>query len=251
MPVPLDDDTRTPASRTARERVRRELTREITDVARRHLAEAGAASLSVRAIARELGMASSALFRYFPNRDALLTALIVDSYGSLGDHVEAAERAVHDADVATRWSAVCHGVRDWARTHPHEYALIYGSPVPGYAAPQDTVGPASRVPLLLGSLLADLAARADDRRPDDAGPGAPPAAPAPEDDALAGALAPVRATMPDEVPVDLLARGLMAWTFLFGAVSFETFGHLHGVVDDLDAWFDHEVHRVADALGLR
>ena len=212
--------------------------REITDVARRHLAQDGAAALSVRAVARDLGMASSALFRYFPNRDALLTALIVDSYGSLGDHVEAAERAVHDADVLARWLAVCHGVRSWAQEHPHEYALIYGSPVPGYAAPPDTIAPASRIPRLLGALLADLVARDGDVAPD-----------LPTD--VSTAVGPVLATMPDGVPPDLLARGLMAWTFLFGAVSFEVFGHLHGVVADLDAWFDHEVRRIAATLGLQ
>ena len=77
------------ASRTARERVRAELTREITEVARRQLAAEGAAGLSLRAVARELGMVSSAIYRYFPSRDDLLTALIIDAYDAIG---EAAER---------------------------------------------------------------------------------------------------------------------------------------------------------------
>jgi AcrR family transcriptional regulator len=256
------------ASRTARERARAELTAEIKERAKVQLAEGGGGALSVRRIAREMGMASSALFRYFPSRDALLTALIVDSYDALADAVEAAEHAVHRAPVLDRWVAICHAVRDWARKHPHEYALIFGSPIPGYAAPPDTVAPASRVPVLLVGLLSDLvAAGAYD-----------PAALAPPPADLVAAVAPVLGTLGGQsaprvgdhpvdgsdggrgeggaaegaapVPPDLMVRGLMAWTYLFGAVSFELFGHRHGVVEDHRTFFDHEVHRIAAALGI-
>ena len=107
---------------------RAELLREVGLVARAHLAESGAAGLSVRAIARELGLASSALYRYYPSRDDLLTRLIVDSYNELGEAVEDHEATVDRSDLAGRYAAICHAVRDWARAHPHEYALIYGSP---------------------------------------------------------------------------------------------------------------------------
>ncbi|WP_234286134.1 TetR/AcrR family transcriptional regulator, partial [Streptomyces venezuelae] len=142
--------------RGARARARIEITAAIKDEARTQLAAEGAAKLSLRAVARELGMVSSALYRYFPSRDDLLTALIVDAYDAVG---AAAERAV--ADTAgqrplDRWTAVCRAVRAWAVAHPHEYALIYGSPVPGYTAPQDTIAPAGRV----GLVLVDIARRA-------------------------------------------------------------------------------------------
>src|SRR3954462_15401697 len=120
------------ASRTARERVRAELIGEITEVARRHRARDGAAGLSLRAVAREMGMVSSAIYRYFASRDELLTALIVDAYDALGAAVERAEAAVDRADLLGRWLAACRAVREWALENPHEYALIYGSPVPGY-----------------------------------------------------------------------------------------------------------------------
>ncbi|MGW4791617.1 TetR/AcrR family transcriptional regulator, partial [Nonomuraea sp. NPDC004297] len=123
------------ASRTARERVRAELTKEITDIARRQLATEGAGGLSLRAVAREMGMVSSAIYRYFPSRDDLLTALIIDSYNALGEAVERAEATVPRDDHLARWLAACGAVRDWGVAHPHEYALIYGSPVPGYQAP--------------------------------------------------------------------------------------------------------------------
>lgn len=228
------------APRTARERVRTELSSEIKEIALTQLADGGASALSLRGIAREMGMASSALFRYFRNRDALLTALIIDGYSALADAAETAEAAVHTGSVEDRWRAICHGVRGWAVTHPEQYTLIFGSPIPGYAAPQDTIGPASRVPLLLGALLADLMASGGYDPTDHPEPSV----------AIQRALEPVRTTVPPEIPADLLVRGLMAWTYLFGAVSFELFGHRHNVIGDYAAFFDHEVGRVAVLLGL-
>ncbi|PZG49054.1 TetR family transcriptional regulator, partial [Spongiactinospora gelatinilytica] len=142
------------AGRTARERVRAELTREIADIARRRLATHGATGLSLRAVAREMGMVSSAIYRYFPSRDDLLTALIIDGYNSIGETVERADRACPPGDHMGRWLAVCRAVRGWALANPHEYALLYGSPVPGYQAPQDTVAPAIRDVTVYGAILA-------------------------------------------------------------------------------------------------
>src|SRR4051812_34165194 len=137
-----------------RARVRAEMTEEIKAAARRHLAADGA-NLSLRAVARELGMVSSAIYRYFASRDELLTALIVDAYDAIGSAAERAEAAVDRADLRGRWLTACRAVREWALANPHEYALLYGSPVPGYAAPQDTVPPASRVPVLISGILRD------------------------------------------------------------------------------------------------
>jgi AcrR family transcriptional regulator len=187
-----------------------------------------------------MGMASSALFRYFRNRDALLTALIIDSYSSLAEAAETAEVRVHQRSIEDRWMAICRGVRNWAVAHPHEYALIFGSPIPGYAAPPGTVGPATRVPLLLGDLLGDLVKEQSDTV------GVKPELPA----AVRRAIGPVRSVMPEAITADLMVRGLMAWTYLFGAVSFEVFGHRHNVIADDDAFFDYEVRRMAAMVGL-
>src|SRR3954463_7026092 len=137
-----------------RARVRAEMTEEIKTVARRHLAADGA-NLSLRAVARDLGMASSAVYRYFASRGELLTALIIAAYAAMGAPAEQAEAAVDRTDVLGRWLTTCHAVRDWALANPHEYALIYGSPVPGYRAPQATIDSAVRVPVLIGALLRD------------------------------------------------------------------------------------------------
>jgi AcrR family transcriptional regulator len=228
--------------RTARAKARAELTREIKHVARRQLAEHGAAALSLRAVAREIGLVSaSALYRYYPSRDALLTTLIIDSYDALGEAAEHAEAAVHDQPILRRWLAISHRVRAWALDNPHEYALIYGSPVPGYAAPTDTVRAAARIPLLLGTLLPGLST--DTHLTD------PPAfAITP---ALHTCLSPVLATMPPGVTDDRMIRGLMAWTYLFGAVSLEVFGHRHNVIDQPSAFFDHEMQRISHLLALQ
>lgn len=216
---------------------------EILDAAREQLAAQGAGGLSLRAVARDVGMVSSAVYRYFESRDALLTALIIDAYDSLGECVEAAEAPVPREDLLGRWQQIARAVRSWALEHPHLYALVYGSPVPGYAAPQDTIGPASRVTRLLASLLHDIVTAPD-------GPPAldePPLAPA-----AAEGLAPLVEFMGEGVSPAWAARGLMAWTYVFGAVSLELFGQRVGaIVPDLRAdVYELEIDRVARWLGL-
>ena len=224
--------------RTARERARAEITAEILASARGYLATDGAPALSLRAIARDLGMASSALYRYFRSRDELLTRLIIDAYDSLGAAAEAREAAVGRDDLAGRFRAICTAVRTWALAHPNEYALIYGSPVPGYVAPADTVRPASRVTTLLLTIIAEAAAagRVPDADTQDA-----------EAQPLAAALAPIRSYLPPGVPAPLVQRALMVWTNLFGVVAFEVFGQLHNVVGedpaDRDTFFAECVRR--------
>lgn len=228
------------APRTARAIARAELTRAILDLAGRQLAEVGPAALSVRRIARELEMASSAVYRYFPSRDALLTALIVEGYDDLGARAEAADAAVeprsrHDL----RWRAVAYAVRDWAREQPHRYALLYGSPVPGYAAPQDTVTPATRV---TGQLLAIV------RDAEQAG--VRPIGVLPVPPAESAAVRPVATMLAPPLSDAMTLRALTAWATLFGHVSLELFGHMHRGVLDYDVHFAQVVDQVAADLGL-
>ena len=226
---------------TARARARAELTAAIKDAARRHLAEHGSTGLSLRAVARELGMASSAVYRYFASRDDLLTALIVDAYDSLGEAVERAEAAHRPADdLAGRWLAACRAVRAWGLGHPHEYALIYGSPVPGYRAPQDTVGPATRVPVVLARGMREAAERG---LLPPAGPGAalPPGLDADVDGLV---------ELFGDVPRDAIVRGVLAWTAVFGLVSFEVFGQYENVFAHPDEYFDHAARALLGMIAL-
>ena len=228
------------APRTARERARAELTREFKDAAKRHLAEHGGADLSVRAISRELGMAPSAIYRYYPSRDHLLTALIVDAYDAVGAAAEQAEAKQPRTAYRKRWLAACRAVRAWALAHPHEYALIYGSPIPGYQAPEDTITPASRVGLVLIRLLTDAA---------EAGALDPPALPEPPQE-LAADAARLRDTIMPGLSDRTAILAIMAWTHVFGAISFELFGHYHNVIDAGDAGFDHAMTTWAALVGL-
>ncbi|MCW0215270.1 MAG: TetR/AcrR family transcriptional regulator [Pseudonocardia sp.] len=234
--APSESPARPSAPRTARARVRAQLTAEIVDVAREHLASSGAAALSLRAVARELGMVSSAVYRYFPSRDDLLTTLIVEGYDALGEAVEKAEAAVPREDLRGRWDAACLAVRAWASERPHEWALLYGSPVPGYSAPQDTITPASRFGVLMSRILVDGLASGAVRPPGDGA-----------DAALhPGLLADLG--LPEDSGIG--SRIVLAWSGLFGAVNFELFGHTNNVVDDHEAHFRLVVDRLASEVGL-
>jgi AcrR family transcriptional regulator len=224
------------ATSTARERARAELTQEIKDAARRQLAEVGANGLSLRAVARELGMVSSALYRYFPSRDHLLTALIIDAYNAIGEAAEKADSP--GGDPRERWRAVWHAARSWALAHPHEYALIYGSPIPGYQAPQDTIASAGRVALTLVGVIKSGALR-----PIPESPTMPPT--------LKKQTERLAAALETNLPATTVTRLLMAWTQLFGSISFELFGQFVGSVDPADAFFAYTTQQMADFVGLR
>jgi AcrR family transcriptional regulator len=187
-------------------------------------------------------MVSSAIYRYVDSRDALLTRLIVEAYDSLGAVAEAAVvDNVHRAD-AERWVGTALAIREWALARPHEYMLLYGTPVPGYAAPDDTVAPGTRVTLALLSIVRDAA---------NGGRLSAPAvavdAPTQLDDDLERL-----ASMVDlPVKVSVVLATLAAWTQLFGLLSFELSNQTRGVVEDHAALFEATTRLGALSIGLR
>ena len=218
--------------------MRAELTQEILAAAHEEVAAAGAAGLSLRAVARRLEMAPSALYRYFPNRDALLTALIIDAYEAVGAAAGAAASAGPAA--LDRWLAVARGVREWGQGHPHEWALVYGSPVPGYHAPRDTVAAS----LVVTRVMVDIFATAVP--PGESPPAWLPRAPA----GLGEVVRPIEADLfPGRSP-EAVATAVLAWTLLLGMVSFELFGHYVGATTDFEALFDYEMRVVGRLVGL-
>lgn len=216
------------------------MTADIKAAARRQLAEVGSDGLSLRAVARELGVVSSAVYRYFASRDELLTALIIDSYDAVGDLAEAAAAGSVGRSAGDRWTSVARAVRGWAVANPHDYALIYGSPVPGYQAPADTVSPALRAPLAALAVVRDGVAAgevADERRSAVARP-------------VHADFSTIRAGLGYDLSDEVLARGLAAWTGLLGHISYVLFGHLHNGITDEDAFFEHQLARAtAELLG--
>jgi AcrR family transcriptional regulator len=141
-----------------RQESRERIERDIIAIGRRHLVTEGAAGLSVRAIARDLGMVSSAVYRYVASRDDLLTLLLIDAYTELADAVDRAQQST-PGSWGDQVLAIAQAARQWAVDQPACWALLYGSPVPGYHAPAElTVGPGTRV---VGALFGAVASGID------------------------------------------------------------------------------------------
>ncbi|MFF3191707.1 TetR/AcrR family transcriptional regulator [Streptomyces misionensis] len=197
---------------TPRERYRTQLRAEIKQHAWEQIAAAGAAGLSLNAIAKQMGMSGPALYRYFASRDELITELIRDAYRSLADTLRAT------ADSSADLPGLGHALRAWALDDPQRYFLIYGTPVPGYHAPDDITTIASEImdALLDAAQPADTAAE----NPDDGH----------TDARLEAHLAQHRGWAADHpAPPAALRRALRFWTRLHGILSLELAGHFTGM----------------------
>ena len=229
-----------PRATNARARVRAEITREIAEAGRAELAAVGAPALSLRAIARRMGMAPSALYRYFDSRDHLLTALIVDAYDAVAAAAAKADRAAGE-DSGDRWLAVARGIRRWSARHPHEWALVFGTPVPGYVGSEATSAAALGLHRLPFDIVQAAARRGELGPPADHRLG----------ESAAGLLDAQVAELFPEVAEASATAALSAWGQVIGVISLERFGHFTGVVRDLDAYFDHCACVAAGLAGLR
>lgn len=227
---------------TPREQARERTMADVVRIGRAHLAASGAAALSLRAVARDLGVVSSAVYRYVPSRDELLTLLVVDAYDELGEAAETAEAAAARDDLAGRWRAIATAVRAWALREPSRYGLVFGTPVPGYRAPAErTTDPGTRVVVLLLRLAAD--AQAAGARPAGTDRDVPAS--------LAADAARIRGGLGLEVSDEMLVATVLAWVSLFGAVGFEVFGQYGETTFAEPALlFDALVDLLARALGL-
>ncbi|WP_067846073.1 TetR/AcrR family transcriptional regulator [Nocardia lijiangensis] len=201
----------------SRERYRAQVREEIKQHAWEQIATAGVSALSLNAIAKHVGMSGPALYRYFASRDELITELIRDAYRSLADAVRGALDS--GADVA----GLAYTVREWALADPQRYFLIYGTPVPGYHAPDDTTAVSSEIMSVLieafSALPADQAttpfdAHLDNHRAWAAGHAAPAAT---------------------------LHRAVSFWTRLHGVLSLELAGHFTGMEFDPALLFADEL----------
>jgi AcrR family transcriptional regulator len=202
------------AARSPRERYREQVRDEIKAHAWTQVATAGASALSLNAIAKQMGISGPALYRYFRNRDELITELVLDAYRDLSNTCQAASTA--EKTPAARLAAVAVAVRRWALATPHRYLLIYGTPVPGYAAPPESTAIAASIM----SVLLDAFTEAD------AATGPVPEATAD----LEQHLATHRQWAADHpAPAAALRRALTFWTRLHGVVSLEVAGHFTGM----------------------
>lgn len=237
---------------TPRARARAQTIADIVRLGREQLAKQGAAALSLRAVARDLGVVSSAVYRYVESRDELLTLLLVDAYNELGDAVDAAVADCPEGNHRRRFHALAHAVRSWALQEPARYGLLFGGPVPGYEAPAErTTGPGTRVVRALIRIVDNAYRNGSKDAP--AGPGAggagqpgPPVVPVLHEDFQA-----LRDGLDVALPDELLARGTLVWTALFGAVSFEVFGQYGpDTFRAGDELFGHHVEYLAWLTGV-
>ncbi len=213
----------TGSTKTPRERYRQQVREEVKEKAWQQIAGSGASALSLNAIAKQMGMSGPALYRYFANRDELITELIRDAYRSLADAFIAVGESGRPG-----LAALAHVLRRWALEDPHRYFLVYGTPVPGYHAPQDiTVIASEMMSVLLDACTA-------------AGPGPAPGA---EPHGFEGHLAGHRvwaASHPD-APPSALRLALAFWTRMHGVLSLELAGHFAGMGLDPALLFEAEV----------
>ncbi len=222
---------------TRRDRHRLATAAQIKTVARGQMAEQGAAALSLRAIAREMGITAPAIYRYYPSRDDLVTALIADAYDHLTAEIRTAAEARPADDLFGRFMDVGLAYRSWALAHPADYALILGTPIPGYHAPSEITRPDARggMAVLVDLLLAANAA---------SGGVEPPAAsePAP----------PEPAAWPGshEPPPQVRHLALATWAQMHGLVSLELFGHVAALTADPAALYCREMVALAARAGI-
>ena len=203
---------------TPRQRARIETEAQITAIGNRMIDDEGVDGLSLRAIARELGVVSSAVYRYVKSRDELLTILIRDAFSQIADAVDealAGERSVQVLALA---------MLDWSRTYPNRWALIYGTPIDGYEAPrEETVVPGTRIMVALASLVAESATGTEAAN----GAGAARGAQSAEAQELSATLEPLRQGL-DELGLDyddsVILETITVWVAIVGLINGLRFG---------------------------
>ncbi|MER5642256.1 TetR-like C-terminal domain-containing protein [Kitasatospora sp. NPDC002227] len=211
--------------------------------ARQLLVKLGAGNLSLEAVASEAGLTEAEVEAVFPTRDELLTALLIDAYNASGEAMEEADRAAREAGAGAgaRLLAVTRALRAWSFENPGEFTLVYGSPVPGYHAPMDTVPPASRTPAVLAGIV---------RSALEAGELTPPKRPLTGQSLLLPEAVQLFGGVPEAPYADLIERGIVLWSSLVGLLVFQVFSRTHDSVRDESAYFDFAIAVAAEGVGL-
>lgn len=221
-----------PLSRRARYRA--EASEEAKEIALRQLAEGGISAVSLNAIGKEMGLTGPALYRYFASRDALLTSLIVDAYRDLAAAVEITAQQNHETPPRDRLRSLAEAARTWALNQPHRYLLIYGTPVPGYSAPEETVALAGRVlaPFLEAIALLPLSGIRTNSH----------------GIALETQLAAWLQVRDQSITAPVMRWGLVWWTRLHGLISLEVEGHFGLMGFDPSLLYASEIEALIDSM---
>ncbi len=228
----------------SRRSMARQATRdEILDTARQQMATAGASALSLRAIAREMQMTAPALYRYFKDRDDLVTALIAAAYNSLADMLQAARDARPVDDPAGRLFATCLAYRTWALAHPQDYALIFGTPIPGYVAPFAETQPAAKRSMDVFVGILEEATRA--------GKFKPTAEYRKPSRVLQAQLTGWKKSYAYTAPTSALYIALVGWSRSHGLILLELFNHLEPFFSDINELYRVQVMELLQSAGFK
>ena len=234
-----------------RDRLRASTTKEIIQIARRLLVEQGGAAISLRAIAREMGMTAPALYRYFGSHEELIQHVIADIFTELADYTEEAVASASEAVTAgtaateptvTNLLAASKAFRAWAISHPAEFGLLFGTPLPGVEMLHDDplIECGMRFGRIFLRLFDDLwRIRPFEIQPDDE-----------IDPLLRSQLARYRDVIGTDLPLGVLQTFLRCWALLYGTVSLEVFGHLKFALDDSEPMFELVLTDLAAMIGL-
>ncbi len=227
---------------TRRERLRENTREEIKSIARKHMQEQGTAAISLRAIARDMGLTVTALYRYYPSHDDLVTALIVDAFNALADTMEQADSSQPRERYAERLMAVMLAYREWAMQNSGDFQLIYGNPIPGYHAPSEVTVPAVvRGFRVVVGILAEAMANGE-LQPSDEYQQLPPH---------------VSAYMTElierdgyNIPLQPMYLGVSGWVKMHGMIMLELFHHTPSVVGDPEEFYRFEINNILKSAGL-
>jgi AcrR family transcriptional regulator len=224
-----------------RERIREATFEEIKSVAWKQIAEQGVPTLSLRAIAREMGMTAPGLYRYYPSRDDLVTALIIEAFNSFSQHLETAREALPADDHAGRYRAVCKAYFQWAMASPARYTLIFGSPVPGYRMGEASYPSAQRGFLILQTVIGEALAAGKVNLP-------AVSTPLPQE-LLVRYQVLQKAGMPFDPSATHLA--LTTWSTLHGITALFLYGYLGNfLADQVEGFVRQEIEQLMLLLGF-
>ncbi|MBK8027304.1 MAG: TetR/AcrR family transcriptional regulator [Chloroflexi bacterium] len=227
---------------TRREKLRAASKDEIKTLARQQMAAEGTAGISLRGIARDMGMTAPAIYRYFPSRDDLITELIVDAFNAQSDAIAAADAPLPRAAYGDRVTAMMLAYREWAVAHVVDFQLIYGNPIPGYEAPREvTVPAASRVFTPLITALTEAYA---------AGVLHPPVEFLHLPATVEAHLRAFVETQGYPVPPEVFAVGVHGWNLIHGMVWLEIFGHTPPLIGDSAAFYRHQTLALCRSMSL-
>lgn len=223
----------TTATPNRRDRLRTATVAEIKETGRRQLVEGGATAISLRAIAREMGMTAPAIYRYFPSLDALIMAIVTDLFEELRSGVEAAATTHADEPVPARLAEMARAFRRWSREHPPEFALMFGNPVPGVIAYAAQCSPINDAGARLGETFFTVMNEYHVEHP------------LPDDlpDMPEILFRPYIDNFGDRFPLPVIFFFVSAWTRLYGIVAMEVFGHLQWAMSDAEPLFERELEQ--------